>query len=356
MSFTIYFEGETNDTDSAAFLIAIAEPGVWDVIHPVRGKLKMQPVSVKAHDGIDSGNISAIDLTWIIPDALDLQHSSPDLSGLIDGTFVDVQGTSTTGLSRIGVALANLASAYGAIQAGLDALEGRIANATGTFLSLYSQVSTALSSLSTDVLSIAGMTIQLVAAPGLMIGDIATRVGNFIATGEAILGLAPQTSPGALTDATAAQARGVEFYCACVSCAMVQEILAQAPTTRGQAIATIGQLLQWWSDMLSACEGTQALYSGSTLASTYTAFVDSYPALMELLRLAISYLLSIIYDLKTEIRFTLKAERAPLAVAIDYYAAKGWDDSLFDLFIASNGLYGDQINLLPAGFQVVIYA
>ena len=49
-------------------------------------------------------------------------------------------------------------------------------------------------------------------------------------------------------------------------------------------------------------------------------------------------------------------KRAPIAIAIDYYGPKGWDDSFLDLFIASNGLYGDQINLLPAGFEVVIYA
>ena len=88
----------------------------------------------------------------------------------------------------------------------------------------------------------------------------------------------------------------------------------------------------------------------------YIPMASTYPDLMELLRLLIEYLLSIIYDLKTEICFTLKAERAPIAIAIDYYGPKGWDDSFLDLFIASNGLYGDQINLLPAGFEVVIYA
>ena len=357
MSFTIYFEGPDNDIQSWAFLRALEETGTWEIIHPVRGKLKAQPVSVKAHDSpVDSGNVTAIDMTWIIPDALRMQHSAPELGGVIVSTNQTLTADAAADFSAIGSALAPLAAAYGSVQAGIASVKGSIVNATAAFLTTYGQLSGALSSLSTDVLSIVGMTVGLIQTPGLVIGSTVAQIKGFVASGESILGLAPQVSPGALTPDVAAQAQGVELVAVALSGAMALSILAQAPTTRPQAIASINLLLGWWSDMLGACEGTQALYASSALAQAYTAFASSYPDLMELLRLSIEYLLSIIYDLTTEIRFILPAERSTVAVAIDCYRSKGWDDSYIDLFIASNGLYGDLVNLLPAGFEVVYYA
>ena len=55
MAFAVYFEGPNNDADSWKFLLACAEYGTWDVVHPVRGKLKLQLVKVAAKDGQSGG-------------------------------------------------------------------------------------------------------------------------------------------------------------------------------------------------------------------------------------------------------------------------------------------------------------
>ena len=356
MSFAVYFEGPNNDADSWKFLLACAEYGTWDVIHPVRGKLKLQLVKVAAKDDpIASGNITVVDTSWIIPASLDTQQPTPALGGLIDSTVSDVSAGAATDMTRFQATLANIAAAYGSVKTGLDSVKGAITNVNAVFLNGYGQIQSGIAALSTDVLSIAGQTVNLLQLPGLMIGSMAAQVSGFIASGQSILGLAPQT-PGINPGSDYAQACGVELVALSITCAIANSVISTPPLTRSEAIATIDNLLAWWSQIQTTLDGTQSAFAAANLASMYIPMASTYPDLMELLRLLIQYLLSIIYDLKKEIRFTLKAERAPIAIAIDYYGPKGWDDSFLDLFIASNGLYGDQINLLPAGFEVVMYA
>lgn len=359
MSFAIYFEGPDHDTQSWAFLLAIAEFGSWEVIHPVRGKLIMQPVGIKAHDKpTESGNITQIDTTWIIPSALSPQASTPALGGLIDSTVTTVAADAATDFTRFQQTLANIAAAYGAVQSGIQSVQSTITNTTAAFLNGYGQIQSAISGLSTDALSIAGMTMNLLTYPGLMIGSMVAQIKGFIASGQSILGLAPSISsvPGTVSDVDYAQACGVELITIGITCAIAKSVISTPPLSRGEAIATIDNILAWWSQVQTALSGTQDIFNATDLVKSYLPMPSSYSSLQELLRLMIQYLLSIIYDLKKEVRFTLKAERAAIAVAIDCYSSKGWDDSYFDLFIASNGLYGDLINLLPAGFEVVYYA
>ncbi len=77
-----------------------------------------------------------------------------------------------------------------------------------------------------------------------------------------------------------------------------------------------------------------------------------YSTVQNLYALTMQYLLSQFFNLKTEKRFTLKNKRSPLEITVTEYGTL--DD--YDLFIESNQLTGDEILILPAGKEIVIYA
>lgn len=77
-----------------------------------------------------------------------------------------------------------------------------------------------------------------------------------------------------------------------------------------------------------------------------------YSTVQNLYALTMQYLLSQFFNLKIEKRFTLKNKRSPLEITVTEYGTL--DD--YDLFIESNQLSGDEILILPAGKEIVIYA
>ena len=59
---TIFFVGENNDQESDRFFKACRERGVWTVIHPVRGSLNLQLISVTENiQPVESGNVTQFD-------------------------------------------------------------------------------------------------------------------------------------------------------------------------------------------------------------------------------------------------------------------------------------------------------
>jgi hypothetical protein len=83
----------------------------------------------------------------------------------------------------------------------------------------------------------------------------------------------------------------------------------------------------------------------------YFANSLNYTAVQNTFSLTIRYLLSQFYNTSSEKRFTLKKDRSPLEITCTEYG----DIEKYDLFIESNQLSGDEVLLLKAGREVVIY-
>ena len=360
MPISIYFEGANNDTDSWAFLLACAEFGPWTVVHPVRGTMSLQLVSVDCHDEpVESGNITVVDTVWLNPASLKLVKSNAELTGQITTGIGDANSQATAAFAKTSTAIDSLASAYGSVTQGLQAVKQNLTNATATVLAGYSQIQGAIAGFSSDLASIAGLFLQLIELPGLIAGDLSAQLQSFSIIGQSAINIAPdaQNTQGIPDNTTIAQAAGAELVMVGVTAAMAGSVINTPPLTRPEALAAIGALLAWQAGLTTALDSSMLLFSGSPMASGFVSMATTWPQIQQLVALTIQYLLSIIFDLKTAITFTLPAERPPLAIAIDFYG-DGWsfvDDYQFDFFIASNKLYGDLINLLPAGFQVTVY-
>ena len=65
--------------------------------------------------------------------------------------------------------------------------------------------------------------------------------------------------------------------------------------------------------------------------------------------------LSYVFDLKIETRFVLGKYETPMNLTVQEYGTLGAGDENLDLFISTNNLHGDNVILLPPGFEVVVY-
>ena len=126
--------------------------------------------------------------------------------------------------------------------------------------------------------------------------------------------------------------------------------------TRAQAIAAAEQLVDSFNFVVEKLEEIQLLFRDYDLDVQYFSQTQSYTDAVSLINNAINLLLSTSFDLKIEKRFVLKKPRTPIEITITEYGELGEDDSNLDLFIKSNNLKNNDILLLPAGREVVIYA
>lgn len=93
----------------------------------------------------------------------------------------------------------------------------------------------------------------------------------------------------------------------------------------------------------------------TNLDGQYFAQSNNYTRLQNTFALTMRYLLTQFFNLKTEKRFILKTARSPIEITITEYGSMGENDANYDLFIKSNNLCGNEVLLLPAGFECVVY-
>lgn len=366
VTISIYFEGPDNDIHSWKFVNALAERGPWDVVHPLRGDLSLQLISAQLHDEpVTSGNVTVVDTKWIIPAKTSNQISVTDLSRSITDASDTTNTQAASTFSKISNAINLAAKAYGVITQAIGTV-GQIASTiTSTYQSAITQANALMASLSTNYNAVATLIQTAIEAPGVISGDIAGQLSLLLGAGKTMAS-APETLTTPLTDATTAQLAASDLCLTSVATAMclstvntsitsVTEDGITIPTTRATILDSINFLITAFTAFTASLDDAAALYSTSPMAQQYISMSASWPDLQNLFSLTVQYLESIMFTLNSEITFTLSVERAPISIAADYYGQNGWDDSYFDLFIASNHLVGDQVNLLPAGFQVVIY-
>ncbi len=88
---TLHFEGPDNDLTAKEFVDALKERGVWEVIHPVLGLLKLQPMTFTPKwQPVKSGNVIEIETTWIEPLDLAVVPSVPELQSNVAAQIEEV--------------------------------------------------------------------------------------------------------------------------------------------------------------------------------------------------------------------------------------------------------------------------
>lgn len=358
---TIFFAGENNDQESDRFFKACRERGVWNIIHPVRGALDLQLISVAENiQPVESGNVTQFDTEWIEP----LKDSEvPSLfqqRSTIDSQIDEINSTASDQIESnvLQETAAETSSFEATVNAVVVAVEKFLApvyelqsEINSQILSIKRGITSLLSAPVFDIVSIAGQVQALVQLPALAIADVNSRIDayeNFI---SAALDFSPDTAETKDRNIVAVQELALTSGLASFSFISSTGEL----DSRLQAIELINSNTELFKNITDTLDATQELFKDEIIDGQYFSQSESYSDAVLMVSQTIAYLLRSAFDLSIEKRFILEKMRAPIEITISEYGDLGEDDLNFALFIESNSLKGNEILILPEGREVLVY-
>lgn len=364
-SINFFFEGFFNNSEAEDFFEAwSSEPGQWEVIHPVKGPLILQPVScTEIINPVESGNITEFNTEWIVPANITRLISPDELAASILTSAINAIGDALLVLQQL------KADLYSAVQSAInimnkaagfmDNILGAIASTDALITELYESSRAALDNAlaaygignpETDDMGTAMS--NSMSAPVNVSDDFVQRFESYSEVSTEILTLAPT---GVTKDDYNAIV-SMEFTVTTALIAIAQIVATSTFETRADVVSAMENLTDTFETVTAALEEIQSAFSGLGLDLQYFSQSQNYTSLVNLFTLAMRYLINQFYNLKSEKRFTLKKPRSPLEITVTEYGELGENDLFYDLFLTSNKLSGNDILILPAGREVVIYA
>jgi hypothetical protein len=358
---TIYFDGPDNDLDSEKFVVALAERGSWQVIHPLKGEKTLQLVSYsEAVQPVTSGNITTITTEWLEVTGDSGEVSAAQLSGLAKAQDIALQSTGTDQIFNVtSLDTADKAGKFKtAVENTVTAFDLTLANITDTVAEVQAQadsikrgIDVVLADSPIDVLSIAGQIQALVALPNLVVNDINAKIETYSRFADLILGISPEAASPAGINTAAVQEMGLTAALGAVGVASVSSALS----SRQAVIDSIESNLALFDTITNGLDVIQEIYSDELLSRSYFSQSDSYPDAAQMVGLTVAYLIKSVFDLSVEKRIILTEAANPVMLAMQEYGGPGEDDFNISLFYSSNKLTGDENYLLPVGKEVVVY-
>jgi prophage DNA circulation protein len=381
-SITFYFEGENNDTEAAAFFQSCKENGTWEITHPVHGFLGLQLVSVEEIDNpVESGNITEINTEWIEPiDPAELK-TAREMKGIIDAKADDLNISGAQQFADN--LLATSEELRGAIENTTDGIERVTDLFLGPLFTTVDALDNTVEAIQRgiqdtnnatvlQVNSLAGQIQNLTNLP-LFANNSLDRIGNYGALISGLIDQLPGGDESLLSTTASNQSRKnsvatleLSLMAAIGSLANIITTTAVSPrgtgpddtgalSTRSQAISTIETLTALFNQVTDALDAAQEGFSDRDIADQFYGQSQSYTDAVNLINLAIEYLLTIAFDLSVERTFIIDRPRTPIEITITEYGSLGPNDQNLDFFIRSNNLIGKDIVLLPRGREVVVY-
>ena len=390
-SLQFFFDGKDSDKKAQSFFKAAKQNGTWNVTHPVHGFVDLQLMSITELDSpIDSGGIVEFSSEWIEPIDPELLKTAKELAGLIDGqgdalnlaALEDFANQVKQGTEQLTDAISKTTQAIGNLS---DKLLSPLAAITDSIDSIFNAVQNGINdTLNSTVLaveSLGGQVQALIQTPPLASNSLGSRLDTYSQFTSGTLDLLPGGSEskrplGAKTKAANNEIATTELASSATLKALA-DIAITSPTkpvatdtidattgvttsdfieTKAQAIAAAETISGLFSDITASLETAQDAFSDVPLDDQYFSQKTSFTEASILIGLVVQYLQVVSYDLAIEKRFILKRPRCPIDIVISEYGELGDNDANLDLFIRTNQLKGEEILLLPAGREVVVYA
>ena len=358
---TLQFEGPDNDLTAKEFVDALTESGVWEVVHPVLGLLKLQPMTFTPEwQPVTSGNITVIKTEWIEPLDIAVVPSVPELQAAVAAQIETVNEVAAEQLEqstfqKIAAEAAAIRDAtldvVAAVEEKLEAVSDFAADITAEMLAIKRDIDAVLAVVPMDIIALAGQIKELIQLPARAIQDVQARLDAYKGFAQSAGLLSPDT-PGtpsfnrvAVQEAALTAAMG-----AVADVASTGDLLS-----RTEAVGVIEDVLALFDDITNNLDVSQTLFENSAIDAQYFSQSQSYSVAARLNALVVAYLLRAAFDLKVEKRFVLTQSRNPVMVTIEEYGSLGEDDLFLDLFNASNKIQGDEFIMMPKGRELVVY-
>jgi prophage DNA circulation protein len=356
----VWFSGEDYDRTGEQFFNALRERGVWSVVHPVWGtKENMQVVSYTQPLELATGVIqTTIEFLQVldkngatssqqvaaetVSQNIALQETTSDqLNQVVDQTTADqtakLRTMAENTVAAFSTTLENITSQVAEVQAQADSIKRGIDSTIGE--------------TPIDVLSLAGQIQALVNLPGQVEVNLKSRIETYQRFADTIF----ESSPDSPTDANINTAAIQEL----ANVAAIGAVAVGAVTTqlksRQSVIDNVEASLDLFESVVDGLDATQALYDGQLLSDSYFSQSQSFADTALISALSLAFLIKSAFDLAIEKRITLTEPQNPVMVAMREYQGPGENDENIDLFIDSNELTRNEVLLLPAGKEVVVY-
>lgn len=358
---TLFFEGPNHDIEARNFFTALRESGVWEVIHPIHGLLNLQPITfTPSDDPTDNGNITQVTTEWIEPSTDAVLQSTPQLAAVINSQSLDVNESASDQLTE-NIQTATAAEGI-ATETATEAVVVSVRETLGPIFEGVADITTQMEAIQRGIqatlddailspIALAGQIQALIQLPVLAISDIGARLAAY---GNLITGLAGLSPEAPDTEGENVVLIQELSFTAAIT-AVCQVAASGTLDTRPEAIEAADDIFELFRQIVDELDTTQELFGDNTIDNQYFSLSQSFVDTSLLVAQAIKYFLVASYDLKIEKRFILDIPQAPIMITIDEYSGLGDADSNYELFLASNKLKGNDIRILPAGREVVVY-
>ena len=358
---SISFEGPDNDLTASQFFAALKEKGVWKVVHPVHGELKLQPLSFTPSDQpVTSGGITTIETEWIEPLDLAVIPSAPELQATVASQTETVNDISASQLSdnSFQETAAETASFRAAVldvvanaESHLESVSDFSASITSEIEAIKRDVDAVLAVVPLDVIAVAGQLQAMIQLPARAIQDTQARLDAYknMAVG---VGLMSPDTPGTPSYNRVA----VQELALTATVGAVADVASTGTLlSRTEAVGVIEDVLTLFNDITDNLDASQVLFEGSAIDVQYFSQSQSYSVAGRLTALTVAYLLRAAFDLKVEKRFVLTRSRNPVMVAMEEYDGPGEGDANINFFNDTNKIEDNEFIMMPAGRELVVY-
>jgi hypothetical protein len=358
----IFFEGENHDLEAENFFQSCKQRGLWEIVHPVKGTLFLQMVSVtESIQPVEDANRTAITLEFIEPLQDEALVSDTELQGLSASGLDQMNSKSATSLAT----KINTAAARG--RAAITSVTNKITTSINTVMApLYAGVAAAqsimdgaqsaiqetINAVVFEPLAFAGQVKTLMQTPALAVADTKARLSSYRDLATEIFEIENLSlREDGVNTAIVKEA----FLVGMIGALSIIATTSSDIETRTEAIDAADDILNLFDDIVDNLDEHQTQFEDLTVDKQYFSQSDIYPDTLRQISYSLRYLLQAIADLKIEKRITLKEKTPPILIAMKEYGGPGDGDVNFDFFIKTNNLKKDEILLLPAGREVRVY-
>jgi len=358
---TLQFVGPDNDLTAKQFVDALEEQGVWEVVHPVLGLLKLQPmIFTPDWQPVTSGNITEVDTEWIEPLDIAVVPSVPELQATVAVQILEVNEVSAEQLknntfqktaAEIAAIRDSVLDVVASVELKLEAVSDFAADITAEMLAIKRGIDAVLAVVPLDIIAVAGQIQELIQLPARAIQNVQARLDAY--KGFAIsAGLLSPDTPGTPSYNRVA----VQEIALTAAMGAVADVASTGDLlSRTEAVGVIDDVLTLFDDVTNNLDASQVLFENSAIDRQYFSQSESYSVAALMNALTVAYLLRAAFDLKAEKRFVLTRARNPVMVTIEEYGSLGDDDLFLELFLTSNLIEGDEHLMMPAGRELVVY-
>lgn len=359
---TFLFSGADNDLEAIRFMGSMSQRGAWTIIHPVLGELLLQPAELTPSiNPTETGNITVIESEWIEGiDLASLTLSTPQIAAQIETQGDQLDSTSSDQFvansvqdtaNEISTIESTVNQVTGIITDKLSPLYESSSELNAQILSITRGIQDTITQSTIDVSSLSGQIQSLITLPLLATNDIIQRLAVY---GEALSDLLLLKPIGVLSED-----KNIVSVQELAGTAILKSMSQIAATgilqTRAQTIEVTETLSSSFLSLINNLDETQKAFEVKSIDLQYFSESSAFSDLTIIVAQATAYLLLASFDLAIEKIITLEKQRAPIEITITEYGTLGDGDKNFDLFLESNNLKDNDIIILPAGREVVVY-